>query len=71
VSAEKFAYWLQGFYELTGGAMPTPEQWKSIGEHLAKVFEKQTPPVGQSGLEATKSILDAARLGWPSTTMVC
>ena len=46
MSPEQFAYWLQGFVELNKGAPPTPEQWKSITEHLGTVFTKVTPPVG-------------------------
>lgn len=46
MSPEHFAYWLQGFVELNKGAPPTPEQWKSITEHLGMVFTKVTPPVG-------------------------
>lgn len=42
MTAEQFAYWLQGYAELTDAA-PTPEQWQSIREHLALVFNKQTP----------------------------
>lgn len=42
-----FAYWLNGFVELNGGALPTPAQWKSIQEHLAAVFKKVTPAVGE------------------------
>ena len=38
----QFCYWLQGFVELNGGE-PTPEQWKSIKEHLQTVFVKVTP----------------------------
>lgn len=45
MTPEQFAYWLQGFAELSGVAVPTTEQWKSIREHLATVFEKVTPPV--------------------------
>lgn len=45
MTSEQFAYWLQGFAELTDGAHPTPEQWKSIKEHLDTVFMKITPPV--------------------------
>lgn len=44
MDALQFAYWLQGFTELHGEP-PTPEQWKSIKEHLALVFTKVTPPV--------------------------
>lgn len=39
-----FAYWLQGFSELNADP-PTPEQWQSIREHLATVFQKVTPQV--------------------------
>jgi hypothetical protein len=46
MTPEQFAYWLQGFVELGKGAAPTPEQWKSIREHLETVFKKVTPPVG-------------------------
>ena len=41
MTAEQFAYWLQGFAELTDGE-PTPEQWASIKEHLNLVFNKVT-----------------------------
>jgi len=39
-----FVYWLQGFAELHPEP-PTPEQWQSIREHLALVFEKKTRPL--------------------------
>lgn len=45
MTPELFTVWLQGFVELNGGAMPSKEQWKSITEHLATVFNKVTPPV--------------------------
>jgi hypothetical protein len=45
MDALQFAYWLQGFSELSGDTPPTPEQWESIQEHLQTVFKKVTPPV--------------------------
>jgi len=45
MTPEQFCYWLQGFAELSGDNPPTPEQWKSIREHVATVFRKVTPPV--------------------------
>ncbi|CAM3214990.1 hypothetical protein [Pseudomonas fluorescens] len=46
MTSEQFAYWLQGFVELNPTLeRPTPEQWKSIAEHLKTVFVKITPPV--------------------------
>jgi hypothetical protein len=44
MDALQFAYWLQGYAELTDDT-PTAEQWRSIKEHLATVFMKVTPPV--------------------------
>ncbi len=48
MDAQQFAYWLQGFSELSGETPPTPEQWASIREHLQTVFVKVTPPVQPS-----------------------
>ena len=42
MTPENFAYWCQGFIELTNGAPPTPAQWEMIKEHLALVFTKVT-----------------------------
>lgn len=47
MTEQQFAYWLQGFAELSGESPPTREQWKSIQEHLATVFVKVTPVVQQ------------------------
>lgn len=44
MTSEQFTYWLQGFAELNE-APPSAEQWQSIREHLATVFNKVTPPV--------------------------
>lgn len=42
MTAEQFAYWLQGYAELND-APPTAEQWQAIRDHLALVFNKVTP----------------------------
>ena len=44
MTAEQFAYWFQGFAELSP-TPPTPEQWQSMRDHVAAVFKKVTPPV--------------------------
>lgn len=45
MNAEQFAYWLQGFTELTEDMpAPSPAQWQAIKDHLALVFVKVTPP---------------------------
>jgi hypothetical protein len=48
MTAEQFAYWMQGFAELTGEEVPTSGQWRSIREHLQTVFMKVTPPLQNS-----------------------
>lgn len=42
MTPEQFAYWLQGFAEVTQRA-PTEQEWKIIKDHLATVFNKVTP----------------------------
>mgnify|MGYP006892947823 CR=1 FL=1 len=42
MTPENFAYWLQGFAELTP-EQPSAAQWQAIRDHLALVFEKKTP----------------------------
>jgi len=42
MTPEQFAYWLQGFNEMSPDAQPTTAQWKMIQEHLALVFTKVT-----------------------------
>lgn len=42
MTAEQFAYWLQGFVELNV-EQPTAEQWLIIRDHLQTVFKKETP----------------------------
>jgi hypothetical protein len=48
MTPEQFAYWLNGFVELEGGAAPSAAQWKSICEHLKTVFNKVTPQVADA-----------------------
>ena len=42
MTTEQFTYWLQGFAELHPEP-PSAEQWQAIRDHLALVFNKQTP----------------------------
>ena len=42
MTTEQFTYWLQWFAEVNTKA-PTEEQWTIIKDHLALVFDKQTP----------------------------
>lgn len=65
MDAQQFAYWLQGFAELSQ-TPPTQEQWDSIREHLALVFKKVTPPVAHPKPDLSynneiKKLLDRAQ----------
>ncbi len=65
MNAEQFCYWLQGRAELDE-TPPTPEQWKSICEHLATVFVKVTPPVGDNNLlKPSKGFFDDLARQYP------
>jgi len=44
MTAREFAYWLQGFFELTGGATITPAQAIVIRNHLNMVFVHEIDP---------------------------
>jgi hypothetical protein len=61
MTPENFAYWLQGFVELTQGQTPNPAQWKSIQEHLSEVFKKVTPPVGETKIKVNVDTKDAQK----------
>lgn len=43
MNAQDFAYWLQGFVELTNTPQPSEAQWQAIKDHLQLVFKKETP----------------------------
>lgn len=62
MTPEHFALWLQGFAELNSQP-PTPEQWQSIREHLATVFDKRTPDMIGERLKKIDGHLDAAEDG--------
>ena len=42
MTPEQFAYWLQGFAEVSDRS-PNVHEWKIIKDHLATVFKKITP----------------------------
>lgn len=58
MTAEQFAYWLQGCVELNPAMeQPSPEQWNSIKEHLTTVFVKVTPPLTVQKTETMEEAL--------------
>ena len=43
MTPENFAYWLQGYLELSGTKDFTPAQVQIVKDHLALVLNKKTP----------------------------
>ena len=43
MNSESFAYWLQGFFEMTDATSLTDQQVQMIKDHLGLVFKKETP----------------------------
>ena len=43
MTPQEFCFWLQGFFELTGTRKLTEAQVATMRDHLALVFDKQTP----------------------------
>lgn len=43
MDAVNFAYWLQGYFEISGNKKLSESQVQVIKDHLKLVFEKQTP----------------------------
>jgi len=71
MTAEQFAYWLQGFIEMTDGEqLPTVKQWNMIKDHLGYVFHNP-PVVKVPGQVDSKALLDVLGPKWHPTTMIC
>jgi len=51
MTTEQFAYWLQGFIELSDETQPSEQQWLQIKYHLQQVFDKKTPEVKKETLK--------------------
>lgn len=43
MTPDKFTYWLQGFFELSGSRSLDEQQVQIIKDHLALCFKKETP----------------------------
>jgi hypothetical protein len=44
MTSRDFAYWLQGFFEISGATEVTPDQLKVIRNHLNMVFKHEIDP---------------------------
>ena len=47
MTSENFAYWIQGYFEISGNSTLSDTQVQIIKDHLALVFNKVTPKRSQ------------------------
>ena len=47
MTPEQYTRWLSGYVEITGGKLPSEEEWKKITASLDSVFNKVTPNFGR------------------------
>jgi len=69
MSPQDFAYWLQGFFELSGSESLSPRQVQVIKDHLSLVFDKQTPDrvlFEDSAIEQLQRCLELVEKGEPA-----
>lgn len=66
MTPEQFAYWLQGFFELSDPSALSGSQVDIIREHLKTVFEKRTTDI--KPMPATPRSLPFSYL---KTTVIC
>lgn len=59
MNTEQFAYWLQGYSEITNGRLPDADEWKIIQDHLKLVFDKKTPD---------RQVVSMPTIGYPQDT---
>lgn len=66
---ENFAYWLQGFFELSGTDELTPEQVRTIKNHLNLVFKHDIDP--KMGDAEKQKLLNAVHSPGKDLVMRC
>jgi hypothetical protein len=63
MTSRDFAYWLQGFFEVTEPTTMTAEQVDMVRKHLNLVFIHEIDPSIDKGDPAVKAKLDAVHNG--------
>ena len=59
ITTENFAFWLKGYFELTGVSNDlTPMQVQIIKDHLDLMFKKETPNRGVRGVKLNEIMYD-------------
>lgn len=70
MTPESFAYWLQGFFELSGTDKLTEKQVQIVKDHLALVFTKVTPERVGKKKKKVKKITDLPVVGTSETITI-
>ena len=77
MTAEQFVYWLQGFMEINDPDTISKSETRVIKDHLALVFDKQTPTrvgTGYGVPNKTEIVTNPFEKGYPTTnpyTVTC
>lgn len=61
ITAEQFAYWLNGFFELSEAKSLNENQVEIIKNHLNLVFDKVTPNIGVTSKEEIETYIKAKK----------
>ena len=70
MTAEQFTYWLQGFMELTSMNHLNTTQFQIVKDHLALVFDKQTPDRTVPGVPANPTWSQPTMPQWQEPNIV-
>jgi len=70
MNAIDFCFWLQGFYEISGKTILTPEQSEIVQQHLNLVFKHEIDPLRESQTKTPASQLNQAHHGSGNDTLV-
>ena len=72
MTPEQFAYWLQGFVEISDMSLPpNSKEWQVIKDHLATVFKKVTPLTYGPGIVTTPTMPKNTPPNWPNSEIIC
>jgi hypothetical protein len=63
MTAREFCYWLQGYFELSGGGALTAEQSQLIQNHLSLAFHHDIDPSTPGNQATMQAIHDGKHLG--------
>jgi len=67
-----FAFWLQGFFEVSGAKEMTAEQTEMVKRHLALVFKHEVDPaMGDKVHQAELNAVHGSKAGLDNVVLRC